>query len=56
MEKNQLYWIFIVSLYKITKIIDYNRAKMDYKATIFWAIRLFSNYFQKTLSKKNNQF
>ena len=30
MDNNRLYWIFIVSLYKITKIIDYNRLKMYY--------------------------
>ena len=35
MDDNRLYWIFVVSFYKITKIVDYNRLKMDYKDNIF---------------------
>ena len=35
MDNNRLYWIFVDSLNKTTKIIDYNRLKMDYHDTIF---------------------
>ena len=35
MDNNRLYRIFIVSLYKITKIIDYNRSKVDYNDNNF---------------------
>ena len=34
-DNNRLHWIFIVSLCKITKIIDYNRLKMDYNDNNF---------------------
>ena len=61
MDNNRLYWIFIVSLYEITKILDYIRLKMDYYDIIFKAIKsqknlLFASYFQKFLSEKNNKF
>ena len=35
MDNNRLNWIFFVSLYETTKIIDYNRLKMDYNDTNF---------------------
>ena len=39
MDNNRLYWIFIVSLYEITKILNYIRLKMDYYDIIFKAIK-----------------
>ena len=36
MDKNRLYCHFIVSIYKITKIIDYNPSKMDYNPSVFY--------------------
>ena len=43
MDNNRLYWIFIVSLYKLTKIPDHNSLKIDYNDAIFQAIKFQSN-------------